>query len=98
MPSVFFNKLLGFLRQHREPDPSLNFLDRGEREAIALAEEYGADRLVVDETLARKEAQRRNLSVIGTLGVLRNAARAGLLNLPEALAQLQETNFYVALN
>jgi predicted nucleic acid-binding protein len=43
-----------------------------------------------------REAHRRNLSVIGTLGVLRNAARAGLLNLPEALSKLQETSFYVA--
>ncbi len=44
----------------------------------------------------RREAIRRELSVIGTLGVLRNAARAGLRSLPEALSQLQETNFYVA--
>jgi hypothetical protein len=39
---------------------------------------------------------RRNVSVIGTLGVLRNAARAGLLALPDALDKLQQTNFYVA--
>jgi len=54
----------------RLPDDSLTFLDMGEREAIALAEEVGADRLIVDETLAREEARRRNLSVIGTLGNL----------------------------
>jgi len=77
-------------------DPSLNFLDRGEREAIALAEELRADRLIADETLARAEAVRRRLSVIGTLGVLRNAARAGLLALPEALSKLQATSFYIA--
>jgi predicted nucleic acid-binding protein len=65
---------------NREPDASLDFLDRGEREAIALAEELGADRMIVDETLAREEAQRRNLFVIGTLGVLRNAARVDLLD------------------
>jgi predicted nucleic acid-binding protein len=78
------------------PDSSLNFLDRGEREAIALALELGADRLIADETLARDEARRRNVSVIGTLGVLRNAGRANLLVLPEALSKLQQTNFYVA--
>lgn len=78
------------------PDPSLSFLDRGEQEAIALAEQCHAERLIVDEMLARKEAIRRNLSVIGTLGVLRNAARANLLSLPEALAKLQETSFYAA--
>jgi predicted nucleic acid-binding protein len=70
------------------PDPSLGFLDQGEREAIALAEEVHADRLIADETLARAEAIRRNLPVIGTLGVLRNGARAGLLSLPEALSKL----------
>jgi predicted nucleic acid-binding protein len=74
------------------PDASLDFLDRGEREAIALALESGADRLIADETLAREEAKRRNVSVIGTLGVLRNAARADLLVLPEALSKLQRTN------
>lgn len=78
------------------PDPSLNFLDKRERDAISLAEELHADRLIADETLARAEATRRKLSVIGTLGVLRNAARASLLSLPESLSRLQETSFYVA--
>jgi predicted nucleic acid-binding protein len=88
-----------WLEQHslrNPPDASLNFLDRGEREAITLALEVGADRLIADETMAREEAKRRNVSVIGTLGILRNAARANLLSLPEALSRLQQTNFYVA--
>lgn len=79
-----------------QPDPSLNFLDRGEREAIALALQTGTDRLIADETLAREEARRRNVQVIVTLGILRNAARANLLALPDALSKLQQTNFYVA--
>jgi predicted nucleic acid-binding protein len=78
------------------PDLSLSFLDQGEREAITLAEELQADRLIADETLARTEAIRRKLSVIGTLGVLRNGARANLLSLPEALSRLQQTSFFVA--
>jgi predicted nucleic acid-binding protein len=78
------------------PEPSLSFLDQGEQEAIALAEKCHADRLIVDEMLARKEAIRRNISVIGTLGVLRNAALAGLLTLPQALSKLQATSFYAA--
>ncbi|MFC5864256.1 DUF3368 domain-containing protein [Acidicapsa dinghuensis] len=36
------------------------------------------------------------MAVIGTLGVLRNAARANLLDLPEALSKLEQTSFYVA--
>lgn len=67
----------------REPDPSLDFLDKGEREAIALAEELNAGRLIADETEARAEALRRNIAVIGTLGVLRDGARAGLIDLRE---------------
>ena len=35
------------------PDASLNFLDPGEREAIALALELGANRLIADETVPR---------------------------------------------
>jgi len=47
--------------------------------------------------LLGKRRKRRNVAVIGTLGVLRNAARADLLALPEALSKLQRTNFYVAV-
>jgi predicted nucleic acid-binding protein len=79
-----------------EVESSLSFLDLGEREAIALAEELHAARLIADESLARAEAARRNIPVIGTLGVLRNAARSNLIHLPEALAKLQETSFFVA--
>lgn len=77
------------------PDPGLDHLDAGEREAIALAEELKADHLLVDESDARKEAARRKLSFIGTLGILRRAAQLELINLPSVLARLQQTTFYV---
>ncbi|HEV2983771.1 MAG TPA: DUF3368 domain-containing protein [Vicinamibacterales bacterium] len=77
------------------PDPSLNYLDAGEREAIALAEETHADQLLLDEVEDRREAARRNLPFIGTLGVLREAARRDLLDLRATLAKLQGTTFYV---
>jgi predicted nucleic acid-binding protein len=77
------------------PDPSLNYLDAGEREAIALAEEIHADQLLLDEIEARREAARRNLPFIGTLGVLREAARRDLLDLRATLGELQRTTFYV---
>ena len=37
-------------------DPALGFLDPGEREAIALAEELQADQLLLDDADARREA------------------------------------------
>jgi predicted nucleic acid-binding protein len=51
------------------PDPELDYLDWGEREAITLAQEIHADPLLLDETDARREAARRQLPFIGTLGV-----------------------------
>ncbi|MBI4264421.1 MAG: DUF3368 domain-containing protein [Acidobacteria bacterium] len=77
------------------PDPALGHLDAGEREAIALAEELQADQLLLDDADARREAARRGLPFIGTLGVLREAARRDLLDLRAVLAQLQETSFFV---
>jgi predicted nucleic acid-binding protein len=49
------------------PDASLSHLDEGEREAIQLAEELGADLLLIDERAARREAARRNLATSGWL-------------------------------
>lgn len=71
-------------------------LDRGELEAIALAEALHADRLLVDESNARKVATRRGIPVIGTLGILLNAATNGLVDLSDAVSKLQTTNFHVS--
>jgi predicted nucleic acid-binding protein len=70
-------------------------LDPGEREAITLAQILGADLLLIDEALGRAEARRRSLRVTGTLGILRAAAERGLIHVPEVLARLRETSFYV---
>lgn len=79
-----------------QPDPLLDLLDRGERDAILLAESIKADRLVIDDLDGRREAANRKLPVIGTLGILAEAARRNLLDLPQALAALQTTNFHAA--
>jgi predicted nucleic acid-binding protein len=65
-----------------QPDPTLDSLDDGEREAIALAEDLQADEILIDELSARKEAARRHLRFIGTLGILRRAAQLDLIDLP----------------
>jgi predicted nucleic acid-binding protein len=70
-------------------------LGEGEREAIALALNSGADLLLVDDRTAAREARRLSLTITGTLGILVRAAEVGLLDLRPALDRLERTNFRV---
>lgn len=79
-----------------EPDADLNRLHDGEREAIRLAEQLNADLIVLDEKTARRIASQRGLRVTGTLGVLKEAAERGLVDLPVAVERLKQTNFRVS--
>ena len=54
-------------------------LDLGEAEAIALAVEIQADRLLIDESLGRGIAETYTLKIRGILGILVNAKEQGLL-------------------
>ena len=71
-------------------------LDRGEQDAILLAEAIKAERLIIDDLEGRREAVHRGLPVIGTLGLLAEGARRNLLDLTRALQDLQGTNFHVS--
>ena len=51
----------------------------GECAAIFLAEELNATRLLMDDLAARREAQSRNLPVIGTVGVILVAKDLGII-------------------
>ena len=67
-------------------------LDLGECAAIILAEELGADRVLIDEWAARKVAKSRHLPVTGTVGILLIAKHQGLIEsvkpvLDELMAQ-----------
>lgn len=62
-----------------DPDPSLfGLLDAGEAAAVPLAGRLGA-MLLCDDGDARAIARQRGLAVVGTLGVLLRAKRAGLI-------------------
>lgn len=84
------------IRQVRgTPDADLLPLDGGEQEAILLAQERHADLVLLDDREARKAATRRTLRVMGTVGVLEQAAMHGLIDLPEVCARLLTTNFRI---
>ncbi len=75
-------------------------LDVGEAEAIALASELGADLVLMDEREGRSAAIRLGLDVAGTVGVLLNAKKQGLLaEVRTSLDDLRETaGFYLNLS
>ncbi|MGC1201971.1 MAG: DUF3368 domain-containing protein [Candidatus Acidiferrales bacterium] len=52
--------------------------------------------MIVDDRQGRREAEKRGIPVMGTLGVLREAATLELLNLRVAVKRLQATSFYLA--
>lgn len=63
----------------RLPDRVLRpSLGDGEREALALALEIQADRILLDDRIARRAADELKLVVTGTVGVLLGAKRHGL--------------------
>jgi predicted nucleic acid-binding protein len=69
--------------------PPVARLDRGETEAIALAEELRADWLLIDE------AAKRGLQTIGTLGILREGHRAGMLDFRASMDRLLASGFRI---
>jgi predicted nucleic acid-binding protein len=82
-------------RIKREQSAADNSGDGGEQEAILLAQELHADLVLLDDREARKAAIRRALRVMGTVGVLEQAAIHELIDLPEVCARLLTTNFRI---
>jgi predicted nucleic acid-binding protein len=77
-------------------DPALSSLDQGERCAIQLAQSEPEVLLLIDEAAGRLEASRRGIPNTGTVGVLRAASIARLVDLPPALTRLVATNFRIS--
>ena len=72
----------------------LEYLHRGEAEAIALAVELQGAIIALDDKKARITARRLGLKVIGTLGILILAKKRGLISdLREEIEKLIHTSF-----
>jgi predicted nucleic acid-binding protein len=77
------------------PPGDLSSLEEGEREAIFLTEDLGADLIVLDDQEARGVAVERGLRITGLLGTLDRAATLKLIDLPGAVERLRRTSFHV---
>jgi predicted nucleic acid-binding protein len=73
--------------QDRNALQSLDYLDLGEAEAIVLAQELGADLLLMDELDGRQAAAARGLHLIGVLGLLSRAKLEGRIPAVKPLVQ-----------
>jgi len=87
-----------------KPDPAVVaaltiLVGQGEAEAIALAQSVVGSILLLDDAQARRVAERIGLRRIGTLGILRKAKIAGLLDRIEPLIdQLAHHGIYMSRN
>jgi hypothetical protein len=72
-------------------------LDPGEAEAIALAVELKADRILIDERMGRAVATQVGLQVTGVLGVLIAAKRNNLIQEVKPLleALIEQVGFWI---
>ena len=72
-------------------------LDQGESEAIALAIELKANRLIIDERIGRKIATQSGLAIIGVLGILIAAKQRNLIKFVKPLLDhlIEETGFWI---
>lgn len=79
--------------------PLTILLDRGEAQAIALALSIPESTVLLDDAQARRVAERFGVSRIGTLGILRRAKKAGLVDaIKPYISQLQTNGIYIRQN
>jgi uncharacterized protein len=73
-------------------------VDFGEAEAIALALELSADRLLIDDAAGRTIALREGLQITGVLGILLISKQRGLIDSVQPLLDnlLEQAGFWVS--
>lgn len=72
-------------------------IDKGEASAIALASEFDDVLLLLDDLKARKLAEKLNLQVTGTLGIIHKAKQLSLIDAVKPLLDnLLLTNFRIS--
>lgn len=72
-------------------------LDKGEAETIVLTNEIDADLIIIDETLGRFHAEKANLKITGTLGVLLKAKKNGIIQeMKPLLHELKEKGIWLS--
>ena len=88
----------------RKPEPQVLqplsiLVDPGEAEAIALAQTITDSIVLLDDSQARRVAERFNIPRIGTLGILRRAKKRGLITAIRPHVEfLKANNIYMADN
>lgn len=69
-------------------------LDKGESSAIALAMEIENCTIILDDYKARKVAQKLNISITGTIGIIVKAKQLGIIkSVQPILEKIRNSNF-----
>lgn len=75
---------------------TLEEIDEGERAAISLAIELGADLLLIDDLDGRRAATERGLKITGVVGILLEASERGLIELQPTVNDLIDVGLYLS--
>ncbi|MDZ4658105.1 MAG: DUF3368 domain-containing protein [Bythopirellula sp.] len=75
---------------------TIDEIDEGERAAISLALELGANLLLIDDLDGRRAAVQRGLRITGIVGILLDASEMGLVELRPLVNELVDSGLYIS--